>query len=374
MCVLNKITNKAINVFVQIRYYTKKRTLLKRQFFEVLDYLEKGCWVINTKYAVLDKISIEENAIIQNLNNSRKKNIVRSILDFFYSYEKTKVINSNINDSVFQATCVIINRERQLKLFDLTHNKVLTEASKKNHIEKNAALQKPLFNYFSSPKVDFKNIKGRHWVVEDLIEGHSLGSYDIKTQLSITIRILTAYYDYVKSHLSKPDPKAVAAVANEFLNRVPASVSNKQNFLRNVFSLSERYCFVEAHLDLNPANVLFNKIKEETIFLDIADSGVKMPAFYDVIYLMSHIIKSQRGKNKIVKFEDVAVLKKLLFEAISFSIYDFTKQDFETAIFINIMFKESNYVRKLLNQQNALINYDYVLKQYYLFLNSINNG
>jgi thiamine kinase-like enzyme len=180
---------------------------------------------------------------------------------------------------------------------------------------------------------------------ENLLSAPPVGSLSHDDQIVAFKAIWTTYSTYVTNHKKPPRPNVIMSSYQEILNLLPEKSRKVLGSHHDQISdLAQRYCLVEAHLDFNIANVL---VDDDLWLIDLEDAGLQLPALYDVINF---------AFNEVYELRDAWMINLMLspdFQAqrhdmMSVAVIDGRVSDFETALLINFVLRESSLVSSLL--------------------------
>lgn len=241
----------------------------------------------------------------------------------------------------FDGTLVYINRNRQTKIFDFQSGTVLTTTTPDEWARYAQARSLALFDHFSIPKARLIEKEGRLFREEQILDGQPVASLPAAEQTEVFARIIEQYGRYVEQCRKPPRTDIVMQSFRQIRDIVSQPARDVFDRLEGpVTDFAERCGFVEGHLDLNVANVLYDG---DLHLLDIDDAGLEVPCLYDINNL---------ALNEIYQNRSGALLRELMGPGLQDSIVDlgrrgiaaFTPADIGISIFVNFFMTHASYL------------------------------
>ena len=286
--------------------------------------------------------------------------------DIIINALKLNKVKIDGQDKTFNASYFYFSRAGDFKLFDSVENAVLTTTDQERWSKYQQIEQLDIFKYFRKPDTSLvKDHTGlmRH---ETLLSAPAIGSMPKQDQISAFTKVCTTYSEYVVDHRSPPRPDVIMSSYREVLDLLPDEQKEAlANHHDRISELAQRYYFVQAHLDFNLVNIL---VDEYVWLIDLEDAGLRLPAMYDVLNFVLNEVYERRSL-WMLEFMRAPDFRECLENTLSASVIDGRPEDFETAILINFVLRESSTVSPVLLKDdfNDETNRARVLRNWKLF-------
>ena len=339
-----KLKNKIIHELNSCRYFFFRYRNNQRKIREISQFLSSGRWIMESRFAYNE--NAKKNFFVKLFYHIvyKKPSYLSKLIFLFTGYKTLKIKNYNhINASIFYLT-----REGGFKLFDFEKNKIYTEIDiQKSKLVLNSQIS-PISSYFEIPKQKIDYINNEQFLIEELIYADNLFKIDDDKKPFVYSELINLYSKYIVECGEYGDLEIATSVFNEVSNKMLSlgnyDVEKKRN---DYINFIKKVKFVEAHLDFNIANVLYDG---GFYILDNNALGVKMPGFYDVINIAFNEI-NYRNEYEWLSILTSRAVMPIFVKMMKKCNKDFQNEDFEMVLFTYSVFQNSTLVTNALGQE-----------------------
>lgn len=307
--------------------------------------LKNGKWRITERYSTLQEanngrtMEVFKKYLPQDIQQeSRIISLVKAMLNLMFRLTVLEVTGLN---KTAHATVAYITREQEFKLFSEEEGRVFTSTTLSKWKSLESKTQSKIFQHFKTPVKKLIKTNSHYFIDEQLSSAPAIGLLDFSQQKKAMDKMFVNYYEYIVADSKLPKPEIILDAYNEVKEYLPLSIqSHYTSYASAVEDFASRCFFIDAHLDFNVANILFDG---EITLLDIADSGLCVPCLFDVNNL---------ALNELYENRDTHLLKYLLqagtqpsYQALmSAALLHPKDTDQRISLFVNFVMRESSYV------------------------------